>query len=235
MEFARFLDVVRAFERAQVDYILVGGVAVNLHGIVRATEDIDFFVRPDSANIERVKEALRSLWKDPEIDSIKAEDFGKYPTLRYAPPGEEIIVDILTQIGTAFSYDDLESEPVSVEGVTVRVATPRTLVRMKRDTLRMIDKADAARTGQGFRHRGGRVSLRRFRDFDEARDALWVRPGDPRLLERIRSCWEFARRLVPVAGPRGLRRFRTIEEANQEREEWTFRRAREMRAARGIR
>lgn len=151
MNFGRFLDVLRAFERAKVEYILVGGVAVNLHGIVRATEDIDFFVRPEPGNIERVKDALRSIWKDPEIDQIRAEDFEKYPTLRYAPPGEEIIVDLLTRLGTAFAFEDLEAESVAIEGVSVRVATPRTLVRMKRGTLRMIDKADAAALSQAFR------------------------------------------------------------------------------------
>jgi hypothetical protein len=47
MDFGRFLDVLRAFGREDVDYILVGGVAVNLHGVVRATEDIDLLVRPE--------------------------------------------------------------------------------------------------------------------------------------------------------------------------------------------
>jgi Nucleotidyl transferase AbiEii toxin, Type IV TA system len=151
MDFGRFLDVLRAFERAEVEYILVGGVAVNLHGIVRATEDIDFFLRPDAANIERVKVALRSIWQDPEIDLIRVEDFGKYPTLRYAPPSEEIVVDLLTRLGTTFAYDDLEAEKITIEGVSVRIATPRTLVRMKRNTLRMIDKADAAALVRAFR------------------------------------------------------------------------------------
>lgn len=143
MEFARFLDVIRAFERERVEYVLVGGVAVNLHGIVRATEDIDFFVRPGAENVERLKRALGSLWDDPEIDEIRAEDFEAYPTLRYGPPGEEIVIDILTRLGTAFAFEDLESECLELEGVPIRVATPATLVRMKRDTLRAIDHADA--------------------------------------------------------------------------------------------
>jgi hypothetical protein len=72
----------------------------------------------------------------------------------------------------------------------------------------------------------------RFRDFDEARRALWVRPGDPQLVPRIRSLWAFARRLAPGAPPRGLRRFRTIEEANEERDVWTAQRVRALREAR---
>lgn len=145
----RFLDILRAFEGAGVEYILVGGVAVNLHGIVRATEGIDFFVRPEPANVERLKIALRSLWDDPEIDQIRAEDFETYPTLRYGPPGEELVIDVLTSLGTAFRFEDLDSEVLSIEGVRVRVATPATLVRMKRNS--PVDKADAAALARLFR------------------------------------------------------------------------------------
>jgi hypothetical protein len=154
MDFGRFLDILRAFERARVEYVLVGSVAVNLHGIVRATEGIDFFVRPEPANIERLKSALRSLWADPEIDQIRAEDFESYPTLRYGPPGEDVVIDVLTSLGTAFRFEDLESEVLSIEGVQVRVATPATLVRMKRNTIRPIDKADAAALARLFRLEG---------------------------------------------------------------------------------
>jgi len=150
MDFDRFLDVLRSFDRAHVEYILVGGVAVNLHGIVRATEDVTIFVRPDRENVERLKNALRALWNDPEIDEIRAEDFGTYPTLRYGPPGEQILIDILTRLGTKFSFDDLQAETLDVEGVPVRVATPETLVRMKRGTLRPIDQADAAALSRLF-------------------------------------------------------------------------------------
>lgn len=143
MEFERFLDVIRAFERAAVEYVLVGGVAVNLHGIARATEDIAFFVRPERANIERLKRALHSPWNDPEIDAIRVEDFEEYSTLRYGPPGDDLVIDVLTRIGTAFAFDDIKSETLEIEGVRIRVATPETLVRMKRDTVRPIDKADA--------------------------------------------------------------------------------------------
>jgi hypothetical protein len=74
MSLDEFLDVIRAFERERVEYILVGGVAVNIHGIVRATEDIDFFVQPTDANVERIRAALRSLWDDPHIAEITSAD-----------------------------------------------------------------------------------------------------------------------------------------------------------------
>jgi hypothetical protein len=144
MSFDEFLAILRAFNRDGVEYVLVGGVAMNLHGIVRTTEDIDLFVQPTEANVARVRAALRSLWDDPQIDEIQAAELaGQYPTIRYGPPAGTIVIDLLAGLGTAWRFEDLESETRDVGGVTVRVATPRTLYRMKRDTVRPLDHADA--------------------------------------------------------------------------------------------
>jgi hypothetical protein len=135
--FGRFVEIAQAFQREGVQYILIGGVAVNLHGIIRATEDVDFFIRPYEENIERMKAALRSLWDDPAIDEIQASEFaGEYPTLRYGPPESDLVINILTNQGTKLCHEDLETEAIAVEGVPLTIATPRTLVTMKRGTLR---------------------------------------------------------------------------------------------------
>jgi len=101
-------------------------------------------VRPGRENVERLKTALRAVWNDPEIDEIRAEDFELYTTLRYGSPAGDFVLDILTQLSTAFRYEDLEAERLLVEGVSIRIATPATLVRMKQRTVRTIDQADAA-------------------------------------------------------------------------------------------
>lgn len=75
------------------------------------------------------------------------------------------------------------------------------------------------------------MPLERFRSMEEARQAL-LRPGDERLLARIRGVWSFARRLAPGSAPRGLRRFGTLEEARLDREQWSRDRAHALRAAR---
>ena len=46
--------------------------------------------------------------------------------------------------GEAFRFEDVESETLMLGGFPVRIATPRMLYRMKKDTLRPIDHADAA-------------------------------------------------------------------------------------------
>lgn len=151
MDFERFLAVLRALDREGVDYALVGATALGLHGIVRATEDIDLFVRPQADNVERLRRALRAVWDDPDVEQITAEDLaGQYPTIRYGPPGEVFVIDLLSRLGSAFRFEDLEVETVTIEGVSVRVATPATLYRMKKDTLRPIDRADAAALREKF-------------------------------------------------------------------------------------
>jgi acylphosphatase len=151
MDFEKFLDVSRALAREGVDYVLVGAVALGLHGIVRATEDIDLFVRADRENVERLKRALRTVWDDPDIAQITVEDLaGEFPTIRYGPPDEGFVIDLLARLGSAFTIDDLEVQMILVEGVPVRVATPSTLYRMKKDTVRPIDRADVAALREKF-------------------------------------------------------------------------------------
>ena len=140
----RLLDLVRALNREGVEYAVVGAVALGLHGLARATEDLDLFVRPTPDNVARFKRALYSLWPDPEISTIDAGEFaGEYPTIRYGAPDGGLTVDLLSRLGERFAYDDLDVAIVNFEGEPVPVATPRTLYLMKRNTVRPLDRTDA--------------------------------------------------------------------------------------------
>ena len=104
MDFGEIVRILASLEREEVDYAVFGGVALNFHGILRATEDLDIFVRPDPENIDRLRRALRSVYDDPSIDEIDTEDLlGEYPAVRYYPPcpeGEDgLYLDILTRLG----------------------------------------------------------------------------------------------------------------------------------------
>ena len=147
----RLLALFRALNREGVDYAVVGAVALGLHGLARATEDVDLFVRPTTDNVARLRRALSSVWADPDIDSIVASDFaGEYPTIRYGPPDGSLTLDLLSRLGERFGYDDIETATVDLEGESVRAATPRMLYVMKRDTLRPLDHADAAALRRTF-------------------------------------------------------------------------------------
>lgn len=144
MDFAEARRVVAAFERHHVAYVVVGSMAMAAQGIVRATRDMDVFVSPDALNVERLRAALRDLFDDPEVESITVEDLaGDYPAIQYVPPRADYWIDILSRLGEAFRFADLEAEVLDLDGVPFRTATARMLYRMKRDTVRPQDRLDA--------------------------------------------------------------------------------------------
>ena len=54
------IRVLRAFEAAGVEYVLIGAAAMGFHGLVRATEDLDVFIRATHENIQRPRVALKT-------------------------------------------------------------------------------------------------------------------------------------------------------------------------------
>lgn len=152
MELETTKRILAALEREGVRYVIFGAVALNLLGLARATEDLDLFVEPEPANIDRLKAALRSVFEDPSIEEISAEDLlGDYPAVQYNPPEGAFHLDILTRLGEAFRFGDLEMVRVDLEGLPVSVASPMTLYRMKKDTVRPKDWSDAEALRRRFR------------------------------------------------------------------------------------
>lgn len=136
--------VLRAFEQHQVRYAIFGGAALNFHGLARFTEDIDIFIEPTEDNIDRLKNALETVFHDPEISNITATDLlGDYPAVQYIPPDGGFHLDLVTRLGEAFAYSDIEIIRVAFDDLTISVVSPRTLYQMKRATVRLKDRADA--------------------------------------------------------------------------------------------
>jgi hypothetical protein len=151
IDLKKLLAVVSAFNREGVEYVLIGGAAMNLHGLLRSTEDYDFFVRPDEENVERAKRALRSIWDDQSIDEIRSTDVEEYSTVRYATLDESIIVDLIGRLGEMYEFDGIESQILEFDGVPVRMVTPEMLYKMKKDTIRAKDKMDAEALRRKFK------------------------------------------------------------------------------------
>lgn len=146
------LRAFRAFETEGLEYVLIGATAMGFHGLVRATEDIDLLVGASEQNIESLRQAFRKAYaSDPHIDEIKSTDLlGDYPAVRYYPPSGDLFFDVMTRIGDAASFDTVEAEVKQVEGIRVRVATPAALYRLKKDTVRPLDRRDAAALRERF-------------------------------------------------------------------------------------
>jgi hypothetical protein len=200
------LRVLRAFEDVGLDYVLIGATAMGIPGLIRATEDIDLFVKATADNIERLRTALGTAYDaDPNIRDISTDDLlGDYPAVRYYPPSGDLYFDILTRLGEIVTFESIEREQKDVAGTMVWVATPAALYRLKKGTVRAKDHEDASRRVQ------------KFRSIEEmnAAEPVDVRGGDfERFLRHCARYW----RLAPRVYPRGVFRFRSIDEAEAAR------------------
>ena len=142
--------VLAALVEAQVEFIVFGAIALMAHGLVRATQDLDIFVRPDAQNVDRLRTALKRVYpEDASIDDLTCRSGRGDPAIRYNAP-DGFGLDILSKLGNAWTYDGIEHEVKELQGVRIRVATPAMLYRMKKDTLRWKDKIDAAALRERF-------------------------------------------------------------------------------------
>jgi hypothetical protein len=146
------LRALRAFETTGLEYVLIGAAAMGFHGLVRATEDLDLFIRATAENVERLRTALSVVYDDdPHIAEIVATDLlGEYPAVRYYPPTGDLYFDVLTRLGEAASFETIDAEVKDIDGTLVRVATPAALYKMKKGTVRLQDQADAAALRERF-------------------------------------------------------------------------------------
>jgi len=95
-----FRDLLAAFNARGVDYLVVGAYALAAHGLVRATKDLDVWVRPERDNAERVLLALADF--GAPLHDLTVDDLSK-AGLIFQIGVEPIRIDIITAIdGVAF-------------------------------------------------------------------------------------------------------------------------------------
>jgi hypothetical protein len=146
------MRALRAFQAAGLEYVLIGASAMAFHGVVRASEDLDLFIRATPENIEKLRTALRAVYPgDPNIGEISSEDLlGDYPAVRYYPPTGDLYFDVLTRLGEVATFETIEAETKEVDGTNIRVATPSALYQLKKGTVRLQDRTDAAALRERF-------------------------------------------------------------------------------------
>ena len=216
-EILRFL---RALERAGVDYVLIGATAMGMHGIVRATEDVDLLIRADRENVERIQSALRTVYQDdPCLEEIQAgELLGDFPVVRYSPQGSDLCIDLITKLGEMATFEAVESEIKEIQGVCVRVATAAALLLLKTEAVRPIDRQDAEALRHCFDSKeNGWMGVQRFSSLEEMNAApMRHRPSDG--FERFIRHNARIRALSSRSTPKGVFRFRSLMDAQRARQ-----------------
>lgn len=129
-----FRDLLAAFNARGVEYIVVGAYALAAHGLVRATKDLDVWVRPDPANAERVIAALADF--GAPLHDLTAGDLAT-PGLIFQIGVEPIRIDVITTI------DGVEFPEAWADRVPARFADQDAAVLSRKHLL--INKRTAGR------------------------------------------------------------------------------------------
>ncbi len=130
--------LIESLNRQQVDYLLIGGYALFVHGYHRATTDIDVLVPATMESGARVKAALMVL-PDQAAKDLEPEWFAEGENIRVA---DAFLVDIMLN-ACGETYDTLKEYAITVdlEGIPVRTVSLEGLLRTKQ-TVRDKDVAD---------------------------------------------------------------------------------------------
>jgi hypothetical protein len=149
------VEVFRVLGDHDVDYLVIGGVAVQAYGHVRTTQDVDVIVAPDARNLERLAAALAQL--GARLKGVDAHLLGIDPTdathlrdganfgLATSAGGLDVWTDA-AELKGARPWDEMRQRAVSVEvgGQSLRFVHRDDLIRMKLAAGREKDLQDIA-------------------------------------------------------------------------------------------
>lgn len=135
-----FRDLLATFNEFGVEYLVVGAHALAAHGHVRATKDLDIFVRPSLENATKIIEALTSF--GAPLHDLTPDDLAR-PGLIFQIGVPPVRIDVITEIdGVEFSEAWQTRWVARLAGVEVAVIARDDLIRNKRASGRLQDLAD---------------------------------------------------------------------------------------------
>jgi predicted nucleotidyltransferase len=144
----RMRELLRRLADAEIRFILVGGLAVNAWGYVRATRDVDLVPDPDVENLAKLAHLLREL--DGKVD-VAGQLLGANAIATFLKTGDRTYVvtelgqiDVLQGLPQIPAFDALNSQAsdVDMDGIAVRVCSLDHLLEMKRASERPRDRDD---------------------------------------------------------------------------------------------
>ncbi|MGH2955069.1 MAG: DUF6036 family nucleotidyltransferase [Solirubrobacterales bacterium] len=142
-----FTSLLSALVEPGVDFVVIGGWALPVHGVYRTTVDVDVVPDPARGNLERLSKALRDLeahvpGADPGFDALSVGALSSGATVKCLTRLGELHV-VQAQEGLP-AYPDLRRRAVEieVEGVRFAVCSYEDLIAMKLATGRPQDEID---------------------------------------------------------------------------------------------
>ncbi len=139
-------ELLLAFNAHNVEYLIVGAHALAAYGHVRATKDLDIWVRPEQINAQRVLRALVAF--GAPLSGLTAEDLSRKKTIFQivVPP---IRIDVITDIdGVEFVEGWPDRLETSFAGVPAFVISRHHLITNKKTAARLQDRADVQQLGE---------------------------------------------------------------------------------------
>lgn len=146
--------VFRELNRNRVKYLVIGGVALNLHGVPRATADLDLAVKIEKKNLEKLAVALKNLGFKPRVP-IKIDDFSKPENLEawhkekkmhaftfWNPKKSFEEIDILIKSQIEFKDMYKEKKVVKARYINIPIVSIEHLIKLKETSGRKQDEAD---------------------------------------------------------------------------------------------
>jgi hypothetical protein len=138
--------VVAAINAAGVEYVIVGGLAVAAHGVVRATRDVDIVAAPDRRNVDRLAECLQTLGGEHPIEGLLTGGARVRPA-SFKVQTRHGEVQVLNRMEGIPSFAELRRDQIYVEiasGAVAPVCSLAHLRAMKRAANRPRDRVDLA-------------------------------------------------------------------------------------------
>ncbi len=137
-----FRDFIKALHQHDVDYILVGGYAVILHGYERVTADMDIWVRCNEDNYKKIQKAF-FVFGMPVFDMTLNNflDSEKWDVFRFGR--KPVAIDIMTKVkGLTFEEAFQSTTLVDVDDIQVRLIQYEHLLAAKKQAGRAKDIND---------------------------------------------------------------------------------------------
>lgn len=139
-----FRDLLIAFVDGQVEFVLIGGWALALHGYARGTDDMDLLVRPTPDNAARVYDALANFGAPVSAHGVSADLFAQ-EGYGYRMGLKPNLIEILTKVdGIDFDEAVRGAGSFALEGRAVPFIGRAALLKNKRAAARPKDLADVA-------------------------------------------------------------------------------------------